>query len=63
MSNNCFSVDVEDWFNILDCVQAPLIDQWAEQDIYFQKPLNDLLAMLDATKTQATFLAQSPATC
>jgi polysaccharide deacetylase family protein (PEP-CTERM system associated) len=55
MNNNFFSVDVEDWFNILDCDQAPLIDQWAEQDIYFQKPLNDLLAMLDATKTQATF--------
>ena len=52
---NIFSIDVEDWFNILDEEKAPQIKDWDECDIRFREPLEKLLELLDSTNTKATF--------
>lgn len=52
---NFFSVDVEDWFNILDTDKAPKIGEWGEQPYYFQKSLESILDMLQETGVRATF--------
>ncbi len=49
------TVDVEDWFNILDTPYAPPIEQWQHQQIRFEKPMYQLLDMFAEHKVQATF--------
>ena len=55
MNQNCFTIDVEDWFNILDVDSAPDISQWSSLESRFHKPMDDILQLLDETNVKATF--------
>jgi len=52
---NCLSVDVEDWFNILDTNKAPLISDWGNMDIRFIKSLEKLLQLFSKYNVKSTF--------
>lgn len=50
-----FSVDVEDWFNILDIAAAPPLASWDDCEIRFEVPMRRLLDLLDVHQSRATF--------
>jgi hypothetical protein len=52
---NCMSVDVEDWFNILDTNKAPLINDLSSMEIRFIKPIERLLKLFDKYNVKSTF--------
>lgn len=57
-SNNflgSFTVDVEDWFHVLDCKRAPSIREWDKFSIRFDKSLIKILEALDRFKVRGTF--------
>jgi len=49
------SIDVEDWFHILDSPAAPRIEAWEGLESRIDPPVNALLEMLDRTGVRATF--------
>lgn len=51
----CFTVDVEDWFNILDTIHAPSPAIWDSQEIRFEKPLHQILQLLSDHNIKGTF--------
>jgi polysaccharide deacetylase family protein (PEP-CTERM system associated) len=51
---NCFTIDVEDWFHILDTPAAPTIDQWASMKPRVDIGLNRMLDLLDKYSVKAT---------
>ena len=51
---NCFTIDVEDWFHILDTPAAPKISEWASFERRFDLGLNRLLELLDTYSIKAT---------
>ena len=51
---HCFTIDVEDWYHILDTPVAPTIDRWAEMENRVDIGMNRLLEMLDQRKVKAT---------
>ena len=53
-SCNCFSIDVEDWFHILDTPAAPTIDQWADLKPRVDIGMNRLLDLLDKNSVKGT---------
>jgi len=50
-----FTVDVEDWFNILDVASAPKVDDWGKYEIRFEPHLRRMLELLAEYKRPATF--------
>ncbi len=50
-----FSVDVEDWFHILDCAGAPDPASWRTQESRVEAATSKLLDLLDRHGVQATF--------
>ena len=55
MNQNILSIDVEDWFHILDSPAVPKIGQWPDLPLRVERGMEQLLAMLDETATKATF--------
>jgi polysaccharide deacetylase family protein (PEP-CTERM system associated) len=49
------SIDVEDWFHILDCPQAPDISHWEKLECRLEPNLDRLLDLLDRHRLKATF--------
>jgi len=49
------SVDVEDWFHILDSAAVPGIEQWDGLESRIEKNTEKLLDMLDSCSVRATF--------
>lgn len=57
MDNDFFSsltIDVEDWFHILDCSAAPKISTWDDLESRVEANLEELLDLLDEYKVKAT---------
>ena len=52
---NCFTVDVEDWYHILDSDAVPPIEKWGDQESRVERNVDSLLEMLDETGVRATF--------
>lgn len=51
---NVLSIDVEDWFHILDSPATPTIERWGRLESRLQLNLERLLALLDETNTRVT---------
>ena len=51
---NIFSIDVEDWFHILDLPTAPDVNAWHTKESRVEKNLNTILDLLDHNDTKAT---------
>ena len=51
----CLTIDVEDWFHILDSPAVPPIDAWASMESRLQRNVERLLTLLARTDTRATF--------
>ncbi len=49
------TIDVEDWFHILDTPAAPGIEHWPSLESRVEKNLNELLAVLDSFSVKVTF--------
>jgi polysaccharide deacetylase family protein (PEP-CTERM system associated) len=54
MQNSIFSVDVEDWFHILDDPSVPTIDQWANLPSHVEKNFTRLLNVFSEKNVQVT---------
>ena len=54
MQNSIFSVDVEDWFHILDDPSVPTIDQWASLPSRVEKNFSKLLEIFSEKDVQVT---------
>jgi polysaccharide deacetylase family protein (PEP-CTERM system associated) len=54
MQTSIFSVDVEDWFHILDDPSVPTIDQWAALPSHVEKNFSKLLDIFSEKNVQAT---------
>lgn len=51
---NIFSIDVEDWFHILDLAEAPPLDAWIGLESRVERNFLRLLEVLDARGVRAT---------
>jgi len=51
---SCFTIDVEDWFHILDTPAAPMVDDWAALETRVDQSVNRLLELLDKYSVKAT---------
>lgn len=54
MIQNVFSIDVEDWFHILDAEQVPKYSEWDSQTSVVEKNFGRLLDLLDRKDVRAT---------
>ena len=52
---SCLTIDVEDWFHILDSDGAPSIEQWAKLESRIVHNVEKMLSMLDNFSVKATF--------
>ncbi len=52
---NCLTIDVEDWFHILDCPVVPSFEQWGGLEGRVEEPMERILDMLAARNVKATF--------
>lgn len=52
---SCMTIDVEDWFHILDSPAVPGIEHWPSLESRIEKNLNELLAVLDSFSVKVTF--------
>jgi len=50
-----FTVDVEDWFHIMDVSSAPAIDCWSNQESRVARGVDCVLALLERHQVKATF--------
>jgi polysaccharide deacetylase family protein (PEP-CTERM system associated) len=55
LQSNAFTVDVEDWFHILDTDVVPNIEQWHLLESRIERNIQKLLGLLDAFSVKATF--------
>ncbi|MBI9017241.1 MAG: DUF3473 domain-containing protein [Phycisphaerae bacterium] len=53
--NNILSIDVEDWFHILDSPAVPKIDTWGDLPLRAEASMDKILTMLAESGTKATF--------
>ena len=54
-SNECvFSIDVEDWFHLMDLPHAPALSNWSSLPSVVERNFSDLLDMLEAGGVKAT---------
>jgi polysaccharide deacetylase family protein (PEP-CTERM system associated) len=54
-NKNVLSVDVEDWFHILDSPDVPKFDQWPSLPLRVEASMDKILEMMDQTQTKGTF--------
>jgi len=54
MQTSIFSVDVEDWFHILDDPSVPTIEQWATLPSHVEKNFRKLLDIFSESDVQVT---------
>ncbi|HEY5176714.1 MAG TPA: XrtA system polysaccharide deacetylase [Terriglobales bacterium] len=54
MQTSIFSVDVEDWFHLLDDPSVPAIDQWASLPSYVERDFSKLLDLFSEKDVQVT---------
>jgi len=52
---SCLTIDVEDWFHILDSPAVPSIKRWSSLESRIERYLEDMLALLDSFSAKATF--------
>jgi polysaccharide deacetylase family protein (PEP-CTERM system associated) len=52
---NSLTIDVEDWFHVLDSPTAPNIDQWPHLESRIERNVETMLDMLDAYSVKCTF--------
>ncbi|TKJ38109.1 MAG: hypothetical protein CEE38_04955 [Planctomycetes bacterium B3_Pla] len=52
---SCLTIDVEDWFHILDSPAAPSIERWSSLESRIERNLEMLLEVLDSLSVKATF--------
>jgi polysaccharide deacetylase family protein (PEP-CTERM system associated) len=52
---NALTIDVEDWFHILDNAAVPPMDDWASQPSYVEGNTARVLDLLSAARVKATF--------
>ncbi|MEJ2649111.1 MAG: DUF3473 domain-containing protein [Sedimentisphaerales bacterium] len=52
---SCLTIDVEDWFHILDSPAVPKIDAWSSLESRIERNVNTLLELLDSHSVKATF--------
>ena len=55
LRKSVFSIDVEDWFHVLDSPAVPGIERWFSLESRIEKNLDRLLEMLDNFSVRATF--------
>jgi polysaccharide deacetylase family protein (PEP-CTERM system associated) len=53
--HSCLTIDVEDWFHILDSPVVPGIEHWPFLESRIEKNLEELLAVLDSFSVKVTF--------
>lgn len=53
--SSVLTIDVEDWFHILDSPAVPILEQWSYLPLRVQTSMEQLLQMLSDTDTKATF--------
>lgn len=53
--HSCLTIDVEDWFHILDSPAVPGIERWPFLESRIEKNLEELLAVLDSFSVKVTF--------
>lgn len=53
--SSVLTIDVEDWFHILDSPAVPTLEQWSYLPLRVQTSMEQLLQMLSDTDTKATF--------
>lgn len=52
---NAFSIDVEDWFHILDSPAVPSIEQWPDLESRIERNTDRILDLLGSFSVKATF--------
>jgi len=55
MCGNCLTIDVEDWFHILDSGVVPSIEQWAKLESRVERNLEEMLTLFDSLSVRVTF--------
>ncbi|OHB61693.1 MAG: hypothetical protein A2167_01000 [Planctomycetes bacterium RBG_13_46_10] len=50
----CLTIDVEDWFHILDSPAAPTIEHWSSLESRIERNVEKLLVLLDAFSAKST---------
>jgi len=53
--HSCLTIDVEDWFHILDSPAVPGIERWPSLESRIQRNLEEMLALLDSFSVKVTF--------
>jgi polysaccharide deacetylase family protein (PEP-CTERM system associated) len=53
--HSCLTIDVEDWFHILDSPAVPGIEHWPSLESRIEKNLEELLTVLDSFSVKVTF--------
>ncbi len=51
----CFTVDVEEWFHVLDSPATPNVKHWQDLESRIERSLDELLAILDSVSGTCTF--------
>jgi len=52
---SCLTIDVEDWFHILDSPVVPSIARWSSLESRIERNLEELLTLLDSFSVKVTF--------
>lgn len=52
---SCLTIDVEDWFHILDSPAVPSIKHWSSLESRIERNLEKLLTLFDSLSVKATF--------
>lgn len=55
LAQDAFSVDVEEWFHILNATHVPTQEQWASLETRVERNVDKILALLDDYGIHATF--------
>ena len=53
--HSCLTIDVEDWFHILDSPAVPGIEHWPSLESRIERNLEELLIVLDSFSVKVTF--------
>ncbi len=53
--HSCLTIDVEDWFHILDSPVVPGIERWPFLESRIERNLEEMLAVLDSFSVKVTF--------
>lgn len=52
---SCLTIDVEDWFHILDSPVVPSIERWSSLESRIERNLEEMLTLLDSFSVKVTF--------